>query len=46
VDWLRIYPPGDYGSIYVQYSTQACANPTLSIMSVSPVRAGAGTASY
>ena len=40
VDWLRIYPPGDYGSINVQYKTQACSNPHLSIMTVSPVRAG------
>jgi Protein of unknown function (DUF4232) len=46
VDWLRIYPPGDYGSVYVQYNTQACANTSRSIMSVSPVRAGAGSASY
>jgi hypothetical protein len=46
VNWLRIYPPGDYGSIYVQYNTQACANPTTSIMSVTPVRTGAGSASY
>jgi hypothetical protein len=41
VDWLRIYPPGDYGSINVQYKTQACANTNLSIMTVSPLRAGA-----
>jgi hypothetical protein len=46
VNWLRIYPPGDYGSIYVQYKTQACANPAQSIMSVTPVRIGAGSASY
>jgi Protein of unknown function (DUF4232) len=46
VDWLRIYPPGDYGSVYVQYNTQACTNTSQSIMSVSPVRAGAGSASY
>ena len=46
VNWLRIYPPGDYGSIYVQYNTQACANPSTSIISVTPVRTGAGTASY
>ena len=46
VNWLRIYPPGDYGSIYVQYNTQACANNSTSIMSVSPVRVGAGSASY
>jgi hypothetical protein len=46
VDWLRIYPPGDYGSVYLQYKTQACADPTISIMKVSPVRSGAGSASY
>jgi hypothetical protein len=46
VGWLRIFPPGDYGSIYVQYNTQACANHSISIMSVSPVRVGAGSASY
>jgi hypothetical protein len=42
VDWLRIYPPNDYGSIYVQYKTQACASE--SNMGVSVVRAGAGSA--
>lgn len=41
VDWLRIYPPGDYGSITVQDKTQSCSNVNLSIMTVSPVRAGA-----
>jgi Protein of unknown function (DUF4232) len=41
VDWLRIYPPGDYGSINVQDKTQACTNGNLSIMTVSPVRSGA-----
>lgn len=46
VHWLRIYPPGDYGSVYVQYNTQACATRTHSLMSVTPVRAGAGSASY
>jgi hypothetical protein len=46
VDWLRIYPPGDFGSVYVQYNTQACASRSRSLMSVTPVRAGAGSASY
>ena len=46
VDWLRIYPPGDYGSVYVQYNSQACASRSQSLMSVTPVRAGAGSASY
>ena len=40
VDWLRIYPPGDFGSVTVQDKTQSCANANLSIMTVSPVRAG------
>jgi hypothetical protein len=41
VDWLRIYPPGDYGSVTVKDPTQACTNSKLSITTVSPVRAGA-----
>jgi hypothetical protein len=45
VGWLRIYPPGDYGALYVQYKTQACSKASKSIMEVSPVRAGAGSAS-
>lgn len=46
VGWLKIYPPGDFGAVYVQYGTQACANPAVSIMAVTAVRAGAGSASY
>lgn len=46
VGWLRIYPPGDYGSVYVQYKTQACANAAEKTLSVTPVRSGAGSASY
>lgn len=46
VDWLRIYPPGDYGSLYVQYNSQACATSAVSILAVTPVRGGAGSASY
>jgi hypothetical protein len=45
VDWLRIYPPGDYGSLYVQYNAQTCANTAKSILSVTAVSAGAGSAS-
>jgi len=44
VGWLRIYPPGDYGALYVQYKTQACSKASKSIMEVGPVRAGAGSA--
>jgi hypothetical protein len=45
VDWLRIYPPGDYGSLSVQYKAQTCANTRKSILSVTAVSAGAGSAS-
>ncbi|HXB47628.1 MAG TPA: DUF4232 domain-containing protein [Streptosporangiaceae bacterium] len=44
-DWLRIYPPGDYGSLYVQYKAQTCANTRKSILTVTAVSAGAGSAS-
>ncbi len=44
-DWLRIYPPGDYGSLYVQYKAQTCANRAKSITTVTAVAAGAGSAS-
>jgi hypothetical protein len=44
-DWLRIYPPGDYGSLYVQYKAQTCANVRNSILTVTAVGAGAGSAS-
>jgi Protein of unknown function (DUF4232) len=43
--WLRIYPPGDYGSLYVQYKAQTCANTRKSILTVTAVSAGAGSAS-
>jgi len=46
VHWLRVYPPGDYGALYLQYNTPACAKASKSIMTVTPVRAGAGSASY
>jgi hypothetical protein len=42
VHWLKIYPPGDFTSIYMNYDTQACAG--RSIMTVTAVRPGAGTA--
>ena len=45
VEWLRIYPPGDYGSLFVQYKTQTCANRSNSILAVTAVSAGAGSAS-
>jgi Protein of unknown function (DUF4232) len=45
VDWLRIYPPGDFGSLYVQYKAQTCANTAKSILTVTAVGPGAGSAS-
>ena len=45
VDWLRIYPPGDFGSLYVQYKAQTCANTAKSILTVTAVSQGAGSAS-
>ena len=45
VDWLRVYPPGDYGSLYVQYKAQTCANTRNAILTVTAVSAGAGSAS-
>lgn len=44
-DWLRIYPPGDHGSIYVRYKAQTCANNRKSILTVTAVSAGSGSAS-
>jgi len=43
--WLRIYPPGDFGSLYVQYKAQTCANTRKSILTVTALSAGAGSAS-
>jgi hypothetical protein len=40
VSWLRVYPPGDYGSLYVQDATQTCALTSKVVMTVSAVRAG------
>jgi hypothetical protein len=42
VHWLKIYPPGDYGSIYMNYDSQTCAG--RSTMAVTAVRKGAGSA--
>ena len=40
VSMLRVYPPGDYDSLYVAYSGQTCALSTKVVMRVSAVRAG------
>jgi Domain of unknown function (DUF4232) len=41
VNWLRVYPPGDYDSLYVSYSAQTCALTTKVVMRVSSVQEGA-----
>lgn len=40
VSWLRVYPPGDYGSLYVHYPAQTCALTTKVVLRVSTVRPG------
>jgi hypothetical protein len=44
-DWLQIYPPGDTGALFVQYSSQVCGRAKEKFMTVSAVRSGAGAAS-
>jgi hypothetical protein len=41
VNWLRVYPPGDYDSLYVSYNAQTCALTTKVVMRVSSVQEGA-----
>jgi hypothetical protein len=40
VSWLRVFPPDDYDSLYVQYATQTCALTNKVVMTVTAVRAG------
>jgi len=40
VSWLRIYPPDDFDSLYLQYATQTCALASKVTMTVSAVRPG------
>ncbi len=41
-NWLRIYPPGDFGSVYLSYHSQACAKSSAQILTTTVVRRGAG----
>jgi hypothetical protein len=41
VNVLRVYPPGDYDSLYVSDSAQTCALTTKVVMRVSSVQEGA-----
>lgn len=42
VDWLRIYPPGDYQSLYLQLAaqTQTCTNAGMQVLTVQTVQPG------
>jgi hypothetical protein len=39
-DWLQVYPPGDTGALYVQYSSQVCTNSSQTFMADGAVHAG------
>jgi hypothetical protein len=39
-DWLQIYPPGDTGALYVQYSAQVCTNASQIFIRDGAVHAG------
>jgi hypothetical protein len=39
-DWLQIYPPGDRGSLLVQYRAQVCTRPGEKYMRVTAMHAG------
>lgn len=39
-DWLQIYPPGDRGSLFVQYEAQVCTRPGEKFMQVTAMHAG------
>jgi len=39
-DWLQIYPPGAYGSLYLQLSSSVCTRPGKKFMTVTAVHAG------
>jgi hypothetical protein len=36
--WLKIYPPGDYGAVYLKYKAQACGRSSLSILTATAVQ--------
>jgi hypothetical protein len=39
-EWLRIYPPGDFGSLLVQLSSRVCTRPGEKYMTVTAMHAG------
>ena len=38
--WLQIYPPGDLGSLFIQFSSQVCTRPGAKYMTVTAMHAG------
>ena len=40
--WLRIFPPGDTGAVYVGQSFPACGDSSAQLLTVTPVRSGNG----
>jgi hypothetical protein len=38
--WLRVFPPGDTGAVYVGQSFPACADSGAQLLTVTPVRSG------
>ena len=40
--WLRVYPPGDTGAVYVGQAFPACAESSTRLLTVTPVRSGGG----
>jgi hypothetical protein len=42
VDWLQIYPPGDFSALYLRYSTQACSKAHKSNSTIQAVIPGSG----
>ncbi len=40
--WLRVYPPGNTAAAYIGHSFPACSSAKVTILTVMPVRSGAG----
>jgi hypothetical protein len=41
-NWLKVYPPGNTAAAYIGHSFSACSSAKVTILSVMPVRTGAG----
>ena len=40
--WLQIYPPNQYGALYVPYKSTGCANSATHILTIGVVKPGSG----